>query len=183
MTLAPGEGDRAGVGDGLGTVVCRNVAGRLPWSSLVQSPPLCPLLSPPGARLPNPLSSPPCSPATPSRSSLSIPRFPVGPLEWGPLGLAGLRILRSGVGGSDLLPPRSRAPSSHVLGRSARPPGRAITVAAAAESPPRAVSIPGTGQGAERTPGETEGRRCGTGTELVPPTLQPACTVSHALDS
>lgn len=151
------------------------------WSSLLLSAPSYHHQGPA-----SPIPSPPLpavQPPLPSRSSLSIPRFPVGPLEWGPLGLAGLRILRSGVGGSDLLPPRSRAPSSHVLGRSARPPGRAITVAAAAESPPRAVSIPRTGQGAERTPGETEGRRCGTGTELVPPTLQPACTVSHALDS
>lgn len=65
-----------------------------------------------GARLPNPLSSPLQQPwqPLPSRSSLSIPRFPARPLEWGPSGLAGLGLLWSGVGGGDLLPPCSRTP-------------------------------------------------------------------------
>lgn len=149
--------------------------GKAPLVALIRSPPLCPLPSPPGARLPNPLSSPQQQPRQPlpSRSSLSIPRFPALPLEWGPSGLAGLGLLWSGVGGGDLLPPCSRTPSSHVLGRSARPAGRATAVAVAAEPPARAVSVPGTRQGGEEKPGEAEGWRCEAGTELPLPTLQP----------
>lgn len=123
----------------------------------------------------SPLLPSTAAPATPPfpRSSLSIPRFPARPLEWGPSGLAGLGLLWSGVGGGDLLPPSSRTPSSHVLGRSARPPGRATAVAVAAEPPARAVSVPGTRQGGEEKPGEAGGWRCEAGTELPLPTLQP----------
>lgn len=162
---------------GLGSVVCRKSVGKPPLVALVESPPLCPLPSPPGARLLNPLSFPLQQPwqALPSRSTLSIPRFPAGPFEWGPPGLAGLALLLwSRVGGGDLLPPcRRRTPSSHVLGRSARSPARASAAAAAAEPPARSVSVPGTRHGGEETPGEAEGWRCATGTELPLPTLQP----------
>lgn len=163
-------------------MLCGNVAGRLPVRS-GQSPPLGPFPPPPGARLPNPLSS--CAAAWPpllSRSTLSIPRFLARPLEQKPLGLAGLRILQSGVGGGDLLPPCSCSPSSHVLGCSAWPPSRTTGVAAAAEPPSLAVSVPRTRQGGEVTPGEAEGLRFGTGIELVLPIMQ-ASTAFRALGS
>lgn len=115
------------------------------WSSL--------LLSAPSHHHQGPASPIPSPPLFSSQANPPSPLLPLHPtfssLTPG-VGLAEPRILWFGVGGGDLLPPGSRTPSSHVLGRSARPSGRVITVAAAAEPPARAVSIPGTGQGARK---------------------------------
>lgn len=194
MALVPGEVDSStahtigteiqvrGVGDGLGSVVCRNVLKGSPGRSGSVSSSLPPPITTGSPPPQSPLlpSLQPWQPL-PSRSSLSIPRFPAGPLEWEPSGLAGLGLLWSSVGGGDLLPLRSRTPSSHVLGRSARPPGRATAVAAAAEPPARTVSVPGTRvrQGGEETPGEAEGWRYATRTEQLLPTPQPPWCLVH----
>lgn len=152
-----------------------------------------PLVRSVSSSLPPPTTTrgpPPPIPSPPLCSSPATPPFPLLPLHHtfssrtprvGAFGAAVLRILRSGVGGGDLLPPCSRTPSSHVLGRSARPPGGVITVAAAAEPPARAVSTRGTRQGEERRPGEAGSAAWDTG--RLATTHSAGCTVSHALDS
>lgn len=120
-------------------------------------------------------SPPPESPLLLSAAAPATPPFPLLPLH-PTFSSPALKVGAFGAGwccGGDLWPPCSRTPSSHVLGRSARPPGRATAVAVAAEPPARAVSVPGTRQGGEEKPGEAEGWRCEAGTELRLPTLQP----------
>lgn len=80
------------------------------------------------------------------------------------------------------MPPRSRAPSSHVLGRSAWPPSRAIGVAAAAEPPALAVSGPRTCQGGRGKPGVAEGLRFGSGADSLYSVSRPRLLDSLWLD-